>query len=90
MSDFSELYGRYAPEIFRFALYLTGNRGDAEDITSETFARLWASSEPIRNQSIKGYLCTIARNVFLHGMRRQSRRAELPDDLPDGGASLEE
>jgi len=39
MTDFSEIYRRYAPDVFRFALYLSGNRGDAEDITSETFVR---------------------------------------------------
>lgn len=86
MTDFSEIYRRYAPEVFRFALYLSGNRTDAEDITAETFARLWASSEPIRAQTVKGYLCTIARNVFLHGIRGQSRREALPDDLRDHAA----
>ena len=86
MSDFSELYRRYAPEVFRFALYLTGNRADAEDITSETFVRLWASSEPIRSQTVKGYLCTIARNLFLRGLRQQSRRVELSEDLSDKSA----
>lgn len=90
MSDFSELYRRYAPDVFRFALYLTGNRGDAEDITSETFVRLWTSSEPIRSQTIKGYLCTIARNLFLQGMRRQSRRAELSEELADKTAGPQE
>ena len=90
MSDFSELYRRHAPDVFRFALYLTGNRGDAEDITSETFVRLWASSEPIRSQTVKGYLCTIARNLFLQGMRRQSRRVELSEELPDKAAGPQE
>ena len=90
MSDFSDLYRRYAPDVFRFALYLTGNRADAEDITSETFVRLWTSSEPIRSQTIKGYLCTIARNLFLKGMRRQSRRVDLPDDLLDMAAGPQE
>jgi len=90
MSDFSELYRRYAPDVFRFALYLTGNRGDAEDITSETFVRLWASSEPIRSQTVKGYLCTIARNLFLQGIRRHSRRVDLSEELPDKAAGPQE
>jgi RNA polymerase sigma-70 factor (ECF subfamily) len=90
MSDFSELYRRHAPGVFRFALYLTGNRGDAEDITSETFVRLWASNEPIRAQTVKGYLCAIARNLFLQGMRKQSRHIEFPDELPDTAAGPHE
>src|SRR5215813_1854127 len=90
MSDFSELYRRYAPDVFRFALYLTGNRADAEDITSEVFVRLWASSEPIKSQTVKGYLCTIARNLFLQGMRRKSRRLDLPNEPTDAAAGPQE
>lgn len=90
MSDFSETYRRYAPGVLRFAWYLTGNRGDAEDITAETFARLWISSEPIRSQTIKAYLCTIARNLYLQGRRRQSRRAEINEELPDNSAGPQE
>jgi RNA polymerase sigma-70 factor (ECF subfamily) len=90
MNDFSELYRKHAPDVFRFALYLTGNRAEAEDITSETFVRLWAASGPIRSRTIKGYLCTIARNLFLKGVRRQSRLQGLPDHLPDDAAGPHE
>ena len=43
MTDFSSLYKKYAPDVYRFALYLSGERGDAEDITSETFVRAWTA-----------------------------------------------
>jgi DNA-directed RNA polymerase specialized sigma24 family protein len=36
MIDFSALYKKYATDVFGFALYLSGERGEAEDITSET------------------------------------------------------
>jgi DNA-directed RNA polymerase specialized sigma24 family protein len=39
MTDFGSIYERYAADVFRFAPYLSGNRGDAEDIVSETFVR---------------------------------------------------
>ena len=83
MTDFSALYRKYAPEVFRFALYLSGERAEAEDITSETFARAWAAPEAIRAATVKGYLFTIARNLFLQGLRKRSRRAELSAGLPD-------
>jgi DNA-directed RNA polymerase specialized sigma24 family protein len=41
MNDFEALYQRYAADVFRFALYLCGNRAEAEDIASETFVRVW-------------------------------------------------
>jgi RNA polymerase sigma-70 factor (ECF subfamily) len=81
--DFSELYRRYAPDVYRFALYLTGQRGDAEDITAETFARVWTSSVPLEMATVKAYLFAIARNLYRQGMRRQSRQVALDDELLD-------
>ena len=83
--DFHALYTRHAPDVFRFALYLSGNRHDAEDITSETFVRAWSSPGPIRMATVKGYLLTIARNLFLAGRRRRASQVAVSDTLPDPG-----
>jgi DNA-directed RNA polymerase specialized sigma24 family protein len=51
MTDFSTLYQRYAGDVFRVALFLCGNRSDAEDIArAQTVirARLLARSETTR------------------------------------------
>ena len=45
MLDFSSLYRHYAPDVYRFALYLSGNTATAEDLTSETFVRLWIARD---------------------------------------------
>jgi RNA polymerase sigma-70 factor (ECF subfamily) len=37
--------------------------------------------------TVKGYLFTIARNLFLHGLRRKSRHVQLDRELPDTHAS---
>lgn len=89
MTDFEELYRRHAPEVFRFALYLSGHRSDAEDITSETFVRAWTASGTIRTATVKGYLLTIARNLFLQSLRGRSRHVEIPETLPDPAAGPE-
>src|SRR5437868_12992136 len=83
MLDFSALYGKYAPTVFRFAMYLTGNRGEAEDITSETFVRAWTTPEPIAMATVKGYLLTIARNLFLQELRKRSRNVPLVETMRD-------
>jgi len=83
MTDFSALYAKYAPDVFRFAMYLSGNRSEAEDITSETFVRAWTAPEPIAMATVKGYLLTIARNLFLQEMRKRSRAAPLDDNMRD-------
>jgi RNA polymerase sigma-70 factor (ECF subfamily) len=71
--------------VFRFALYLSGNRSDAEDITSETFVRAWTSSARIRTNTVKGYLFTIARNLYLQGLRRSRRNVDLQEPIEDPG-----
>lgn len=83
MTDFSALYQKHAPEVFRFALYLTGNRSEAEDITSETFVRAWTSSAHIEMATLRGYLFTIARNLFLQGRRKSSRHHAIDESFPD-------
>lgn len=83
MTDFSALYKKYAQDVFRFALYLSGERGEAEDITSETFVRAWTAPGEIRTETVKAYLFTIARNLFLQKLRKKKRQVELDEDLRD-------
>lgn len=83
MVDLSGLFKKYAPDVFRFAFYLCGNRQEAEDITSETFVRAWTSPEPIEAATVKAYLFTIARNLFLQELRKTSRNTGLNDQLRD-------
>jgi RNA polymerase sigma-70 factor (ECF subfamily) len=87
MTDLDALYRKYAPDVFRFALYLSGERSDAEDITSETFVRVWTSSAPIKLATVRGYLFTIARNLFLQGRRRAVREVSLGEHLETARAS---
>jgi len=83
VTDFGELYRDHAPDLFRFALYLCGDRGEAEEITAETFVRAWTAPGPIRMATVKGYLFTIARHLFLKARQRRSRQVELDDTLHD-------
>jgi len=81
--EFGQLYERYAPDVLRFALYLTGSRSEAEDITSETFVRAWTASDPIRVGSVKAYLFMIARNLHVDWRRREARRGDLAAEPAD-------
>jgi RNA polymerase sigma-70 factor (ECF subfamily) len=86
MTFFRTLYQRYSADVFHFALYLTGNHDEAEDITSETFVRAWTSPAPIRTETVKGYLFTIARNLHRRGLRRSGRNVPLEESIEDPGA----
>ncbi|MFZ1400633.1 MAG: RNA polymerase sigma factor [Candidatus Promineifilaceae bacterium] len=76
-TTFHDLYVRYAPDVYRFALWLSGNPAEADDITSETFVRAWAGRSKIRTETVKAYLFTIARNLFLQQQRQQKRQVGL-------------
>lgn len=88
--ELRDLYRKYAPDVHRFATYLSGDRSLADDITSETFLRVWSSAEPIRVGTVRAYLFTVARNVYRHEVRRRSRHSELDGSEPVAGPGTHE
>ena len=90
MSAFQDIYERYAKDVHRFALYLSGDQALAEDITSESFARLWASDEKmIRMLTVKAYLFAIVRHLYIDSRRSASRQTAINPELPEPGTSPE-
>jgi RNA polymerase sigma-70 factor (ECF subfamily) len=89
MLRFEELYVAYSPDVYRFAVWLSGNSSDAEDITAETFARAWMNFNTIRTETLKAYLFTIARNTYLESLRKHRDHEELNDAHPDSHPALE-
>jgi RNA polymerase sigma-70 factor, ECF subfamily len=73
VTNFHDLYQKYAQDVYRFAYWLCGNTQDAEDITSETFVRALTASEQIRAETVKGYLLTIAKNLAYKKNKRDQR-----------------
>ena len=79
MLNFHDLYETYAPDVYRFALWLASDSAEAEDVTSETFVRAWTRRDSIRTETLKAYLLTIARNVYLGRLRKNERHVQLED-----------
>ena len=88
--DLQDLYSRHAADVRRFARYLCGNELLADDLTSETFLRAWCASSPIREPTVKAYLFTIVRHLYLSELRRTSRHEELSDTVPSGAPTQHE
>ena len=89
MLNFKDLYESYAAEVYRFAHWLAGDSSEAEDITSETFIRAWVNSSNIRTETLKAYLFTIARNIYLEQLRKRKRQVNLDPTYPDPGPEPE-
>ena len=83
MLNFKDLYESYAAEVYRFALWLAGDSSEAEDITSETFIRAWVNNSNIRTETLKAYLFTIARNIYLGHLRKRKHQVTLDRSFPD-------
>jgi RNA polymerase sigma factor (sigma-70 family) len=63
-------------DVYRYVLYLTGDRDLAEDLTSATFERAlrrWRRFDPTRG-SAKTWLCQLARGAALDHFRSEQRR----------------
>lgn len=83
MITFHDLYERYSAEVYRFAVWLSGDPAEADDITSETFIRAWTSKSKIRTETVKAYLFTIARNLYLEGQRKAQRQVAMVSEYAD-------
>ena len=88
MEEFRLIYDRYRADVHRFALFLTGDWTRAEDLVADTFVRAWCARAPIRQETIKAYLFTIARNLHRDEQRRQRDHVVLEDALPDRGPGV--
>lgn len=81
--DFGSLYRANAPHLRRFALYLSGDEGLADDLVSEAFVRAWTARDRVELPTIRGYLFTIVRNLYLHHLRQQHPLAPIGDSTAD-------
>lgn len=73
------LAAHYRP-IYAYLWRLCGNTDDAEDLTQETFAKVWkALRERPWPVSIRAWIYCIARNTWLDSCRRGGRMQARPD-----------
>ena len=83
------LYKRYAPDVRRFALFLSGDPVMADEITSDTCVSAWLARERIRPPTVKSYLLAIARNLYRDTQRRKARHTELDEQMTDKRISVQ-
>ncbi|WP_165350468.1 RNA polymerase sigma factor SigE [Xylanimonas protaetiae] len=63
----------HSARVYRLAYRLTGNRQDAEDLTQETFLRVFRSLSGYTPGTFEGWLHRITTNLFLDSVRRAKR-----------------
>jgi len=76
------LVREHADRVYRLAYRLSGNRVDAEDLTQETFVRVFHALPNFQPGTLEGWLHRITTNLFLDMVRRRRRISPfaLPED----------
>jgi len=73
---FDEVAAEQLDAVYRYLVYLTGDRAAAEDLAAETFEkafRMWRRFDP-RRGAPRTWLCRIARTVAIDWFRAEARR----------------
>jgi len=69
---FDALARLYADDLFRFAVWLCGDRTLADDLVQETFIRAWKALDSLKDvNAAKSWLITILRREFARTFERK-------------------
>ncbi|GAA1475248.1 RNA polymerase sigma factor SigE [Corynebacterium felinum] len=82
MPSWGELVAEHADSVYRLAFRLSGNQHDAEDLTQETFMRVFRSLDKYEPGTFEGWLHRITTNLFLDVARHRAKihMESLPED----------
>ena len=75
-NEWKIIYEQYRKELYFYALSLTGNIADAEDLLQEAFLKAFLSYEA--TGSIKFWLITVVRHEFFN-MKRKKKKESSED-----------
>lgn len=74
VSEFNTVIDNYYETVYNYILKLTASYHEAEDLTQETFIRAYTHFNQFRGGSIKAWLFSIARSIFLNKTVRNRYR----------------
>lgn len=82
MKQIEKLYILYKRDVYMYLLSLTHNPDLSEDLLSETFVKAISSIRNFKGQSsVKTWLFSIARNLWLQQIRKEKHTVEYNDFL---------
>lgn len=89
---FQELLGRYEKRVFALAWRLCSDQTEAEDLTQETFLKIWRNAGSWRPEAkLETWIGRVLYNLFVDSRRRVKARTEEPsENLRSGEDSPEQ
>ena len=70
-SWFKNVFDNNYEYIRNYLFYLSGDIRLSEDLTQDVFLQLWENRENIKEETLRSYLFTIARNNYFKDFRKQ-------------------
>lgn len=89
--NFNSFYKSYFHIIFRYSYYLIGNHEEAEQLTQETFTKLFGyflSDTPIKSHKALAYF--IAGNLCVDYIRRKRKLKEIMNKMDNANCSQDD
>lgn len=71
--EFNEIYEQYKNLILKAAYTYSGSYSAAEDITQDTFLKLYMGYDSMKKKNISSWLFTTAKNAALNYRKKHSR-----------------
>ena len=80
--DYEKLYNSYYMQVYSYAVALTKNPEQAEEIAQHTFVKALSSKAGYKGKSSElTWLCSIAKNLYYDELRRNQRLSSLGEKL---------
>jgi RNA polymerase sigma-70 factor (ECF subfamily) len=73
---FAQIYLLFSEPVYRFCLFKTSSKEDAQDITSETFKRIWRYLNKYKKGNFQAFLFTIARNFIVDYYKNRKNKIQ--------------
>jgi len=94
----AEFYQETKASIYGFALSLTKNAADAEDILQETYLKVWSNADSYKAKGTPmAWVLTITKNLALMKLREKKRHQDLEPEqwdmefhIPDSAGNTED
>lgn len=75
--EFETIYIKYSDKIYRYVYLNTNDPYLAEDITSETFLRIWKSWKRIKQDFMQALLYKTAKNIIIDNYRKHGNAKKV-------------
>ena len=78
--DYEKLYNAYYMQVYSYAITLTKNPEQAEEITQHTFVKAMSSKSKYGGKSSElTWLCAIAKNLYYDEIRKKQKLTKIED-----------